>query len=553
MQTDLALFLQLPIVTHDVEIGSAEWLQHRVSLFNASDAPAMAGVSPYKKRSELVREIATGVVREPDDFREALFASGHRAEELARPVAEGVIGEDLYQMVLSRGRLGASLDGQTFDGKTGWEHKILNETIRQAIPDCGDAICESPVELPEVYAVQCEQQIIVGGLDRVLFSATRWNAREELIEQRHCWYYPNPERAQRILLGWAQLFQDAIAWQPTEAVEEPKKGTTRATLPALVVQVEGKVVESNFGPYRDAALAFIDSINTRLDTDDDFGQAMADAEFCRAIEKKLAALEENVISQAASVNELIDGMRQIREQSRQKALSLEKKIETRKRERKEEIAADAQQKLDRHILALNAGLPDPWVQPRRGQWGDAMKNKRSLATCQEAVDVMLADMKVRASEEAATLATNAKVVEEECEGNWLLFVDFERQGLKPTEDFRALALMRHSQAKDRDAKDKKLKEDAQAAAAPAPGAAVFASIAHATPRAARTMPPLSTKDVCALLGFEVSVGFLTQLGMHECARPDGKKTGTYWPGENFPLLCAKLAEHLQKIVSNYGK
>ena len=76
--------------------GSAEWLAHRQQHYNASDAPAMMGCSPYKTRDELIRELATGITAEVSVETQSIFDAGHRFEALARPLAEEIIGEDLY-------------------------------------------------------------------------------------------------------------------------------------------------------------------------------------------------------------------------------------------------------------------------------------------------------------------------------------------------------------------------------------------------------------------------------------------------------------------------
>jgi len=39
--------------TVDLIQGTDSWIQHRAQHWNASDAPAMLGVSPYKSRAEL--------------------------------------------------------------------------------------------------------------------------------------------------------------------------------------------------------------------------------------------------------------------------------------------------------------------------------------------------------------------------------------------------------------------------------------------------------------------------------------------------------------------
>lgn len=86
--------------------GSLEWQAHRAKHFNASDAAAMLGLSKYKTRGELLREKATGIVPEVDDATQARFDRGHEIEALARPIAEEIIGSELYPLVYS-----ADVDG----------------------------------------------------------------------------------------------------------------------------------------------------------------------------------------------------------------------------------------------------------------------------------------------------------------------------------------------------------------------------------------------------------------------------------------------------------
>jgi len=59
---------------HNLQQGSPEWHQHRVKCFNASDVPAMLGISQYKTRTQLLEEYATGVVQEFDEATLRRFA-----------------------------------------------------------------------------------------------------------------------------------------------------------------------------------------------------------------------------------------------------------------------------------------------------------------------------------------------------------------------------------------------------------------------------------------------------------------------------------------------
>ena len=94
----------------------------------------MLGCSNYKPRAQLVREVATGIGEEVDDATQARFDSGHRYEALARPIAEKIIGEDLFPCVgvAHDAPYSASFDGLTLMGETAFEHKSLNDELRDA-------------------------------------------------------------------------------------------------------------------------------------------------------------------------------------------------------------------------------------------------------------------------------------------------------------------------------------------------------------------------------------------------------------------------------------
>lgn len=84
----------------DLEQGSAEWKAHRVRHFNASDAPAMMGCSPNTSRTELVKQLASGIERDFSDYvQERVLNKGHVFEAYARPLAESIIGETLFPVV----------------------------------------------------------------------------------------------------------------------------------------------------------------------------------------------------------------------------------------------------------------------------------------------------------------------------------------------------------------------------------------------------------------------------------------------------------------------
>ena len=201
--------------THDVQQGSAEWLAHRAQHFNASDAPAMMGCSPHMTRTELLRLKKTGITAEVDPATQRRFDDGHRFEALARPLAEKIVGEDLYPVTGTNGELSASFDGLTLMEDVAFEHKTLNAELRE----CMEGQDEGP-RLPLHYRVQMEQQLIVSGAGRVLFMASEWKG-DELVEERHCWYASDKALRAQIIAGWQQFAVDLVSFTPKPLPHQP--------------------------------------------------------------------------------------------------------------------------------------------------------------------------------------------------------------------------------------------------------------------------------------------------------------------------------------------
>jgi putative phage-type endonuclease len=288
-----------------------EWHAHRAQHFNASDAPAMLGVSPHISRSRLLRDCKTFLTADPSAFQERIFNAGHRYEAQARPLAEAILGEELFACVgvLEGTKLSASFDGITLLGDTIFEHKTLNDDLREAIARAN----EHGEALPEPYRVQMEQQLLVSGASRALFMASKWDADGNLVDEAHCWYSPEAALRQRIVAGWAQFEADLAALEPEPAAKPVATGRTPEALPALRIEVTGMVTASNLAEFKSHALAVLGSINRDLRTDDDFADAEQTVKWCKAVEDRLEAAKVHALSQTASIEELF---RTVRERKR---------------------------------------------------------------------------------------------------------------------------------------------------------------------------------------------------------------------------------------------
>lgn len=423
--------------------GTPEWHAHRASHFNASDAPAMMGCSPYKTRSQLLREFATGATIEHDAATLQRFADGHRFEDLARPLAERIIGEELYPCVGLDGKYSASFDGLTLLEDKAFEHKSLNDDLRLAMPLDGTDAC-----LPLHYQVQMEHQAMVSGAERVLFMASKWSG-DELVEERHCWYIPNPELRAKIVAGWAQFDADVMAYDPAPIAEPAAAGRAPDQMPALRIEVTGMVTASNLAEWKEQAIAVFQGISTELVSDQDFADAEKTVKWCGDIEDQLKAAKQHALSQTQSIDLLFKTIDAIAEEARSKRLALEKRVKTRKDERRTEIGNAARRAVQQHVLAINETLGEhaiPMPATLIADISDAMKGKRSFSSMQEAVDAVAANAKVDASQSAERIRANIRVMEMEVGTHAALFPDrVQLCSTKSAEDLRNLMAARISQ------------------------------------------------------------------------------------------------------------
>lgn len=436
--------------------GSPEWHAHRATHYNASDAPAMLGVSPYKTRAALVREYATGVTVEVDAATQRRFDDGHRFEALARPLAEAIIGEDLYPCVgvadADAGSLSASFDGLTMLQDTAFEHKMLNDTLRAVLVDgCTGA------DLPEVYRVQCEQQSMIADGARVLFMATKWHGDELAEPERHCWYTPDQALAARIVAGWEQFEADVVAYQAKEQAAPAPTGRATGSLPALRIEVTGMVTASNLAEWEAAATEMFVGIRSIVpSTDQDFADAEQAVKSCSDIEFQLEDQKARILSGTEDIEATFRTIDRMKEQARQTRLTLSKLVDARKLARRTEIVERGRQAVLTHYSKVNASLDVHAITAPPSlitELGTAIKGKKSFASMEEAIDSAVANQKIAASQQADRVRASMAALAD-AQGEYAtLFPDrVQLCANKAPDDLRNLAAARIAEHKAKEQK-----------------------------------------------------------------------------------------------------
>jgi predicted phage-related endonuclease len=414
---------------HELVQGTPEWDAYRVEHDNASDAPAMMSCSPYKTRSDLIRQCASGISPEVDARTQKLFDDGHRYEALARPLAEKIIGMELYPVIASLGRLSASFDGLTMCETVVWEHKSLNNDIRA---------CDSAAGLPLVYRVQMEQQLHIVSAERALFSATRWDAYDNLVEEKHFWYEPDLVLRQQIIGGWEQFHADVASYTPA-ASEVTHVAAPAITLPALVIQTRGEVTQSNLPAFKAAAELFLAGIKTTLETDEDFIDADQAVKDCEKAERDIEHAKTAATAQMATVDDVLRVADQVKEMIRARRLTLSKLIDNEKLNRKETIINEGKRNFEAHVAQLETEIAPIRLAHQVPDFAGAAKGKRTIKGLQDAVDAALASGKVATSQTATELRAKLTWYNANVGEHAGLFADLQQLIGKAQEDFQLVA------------------------------------------------------------------------------------------------------------------
>lgn len=567
----------------ELQQGSDLWHAARAKAFCASEAAAAMGVSKYMTRDELLRQKATGLAPLVTPMKQRLFDAGHAVETPARGVAEGIMGTDLYPVVATLDidglHLLASLDGVDMLETQIWENKLLNASL---VEQCRVG------ELEPHYWFQMEQQLLVSGAERCLFTTSDGTPGGT----HSLWYESKPERRAQLLAGWKQFAKDLAAWKPsaTDSPDPKPTAKTMPSLPALNVQITGEVTESNLTEYKAVALEIIRSVNRDLKTDQDFSDSAAARKWCEKVEDGMATLKEQALGKMVSIDQLFKTVDEISAEARAVRLELEKLEKARTLSINSEMVADGITKFRAHIEALNATMPAPYMPKINADFGGAINKLRSVSSKQNAINTELARVKIEADEWARRILVNLRVLDARPEMAFL-FNDKATILLKQSEDLGVLVKLRISEHEAAEAKkaealrasiaaeeqakaERKAREElaAQHAAdaakapplAPTPAAApaqaevfddvVDAEIPHgyAMPPttnvvAMRTAPPAARTSVPTLrIGvindrlqhFSVTAEGLRGLGFE----PAGRERGApLYHDDEFPAMCKAIA------------
>lgn len=527
-------------VQHNLIQKSDDWVKFRFDHDGASEIAAAMGLSKKTTRNELLRMKSTGSPKEFSDYvQKHILDYGHEVEAKARPLVEAIIGEDLYPVTYSYGRLSASCDGLTMTGEIAFEHKQLAQELMASVKDG---------ILPEEHMPQCQQIMLVTGAEKVIFTVS-----DGTPDNFACMtVLPDDKWQARIINAWAQFNADLKAYVAPEPVAAAPIGKTPETLPALRIHVTGAVTDSNLSAFKAQALGALTGINRDLQTDEDFATAKNVVKWCGDVRERLKAAKHHALSQTATIDELFRTIDDIDAAFMRVERDLDKDVKRCEQEKKDAIILKARQAYDEHCNALKAEMSGMWIQIPPPNFAEAAKNKRTLASLQNAVDTALANGKIAADASAKHIRGNLAIINA-AECHQFLFADKAALIAKQPDDLRLLIKSRieeHVAEIARTAAAKKLADEAAAAVQvvaviPAQTAApvTLQNVSHpATP--ITTAPTMTLGALNAKLnGPTVSAAFLETLGF--VGKQD--RSSCLYHAEDFQRICDAINAHITAV------
>lgn len=471
--------------TLDLIQGTPEWHEHRNKHFNASEAAAMMGESPWQSRDDLLFEKKTGITREVGDQLQRVFDRGHEVEGPAREITERTLGEDLYpetcSIELQGMKLSASLDGVTLDDKTIFEHKQWNTKDAKKLMSTG--------KLEPKHYWQVEQQLLVKGAEICIFVMSDGTEENRIMIE----YKPVRGRAKKLIEGWKRFEADLLTYEPPETKKAEIATYEPPSLPAIEINVSTAIQSSNFDAFNIRANQFLDSIRMDLETDQDFADAEQNVKACKKAEDALIDAKERISHGNVEVSELVDMVDSLWAKIRETRLSLDKAVKAEKERRKFEIANKAVEELGAYCIELNADL-NGFEVDINGNFGAAIKGLRTLDSIQSKVNDTLAEAKIRADNIAELAHTNYAAIPESA---MHLFSDWPQIADKAVDDFARLVNSRISEENARIAARKEAEKAQEAAQAPQDDEI-------AAPATADTPETLRTQNTASEVGSEFS-------------------------------------------------
>jgi predicted phage-related endonuclease len=410
-------------IIHDLVQGSDEWKEFRATHYGASEAVSMLGMCKKTSRDELLDIKHRGFGKEFSEWlQKNILDKGHEVEAKARIIVEKRLGVDLFPVTMSYGKLSASCDGLSMDETIAWENKQYNKAHFEQVKNG---------ELPEIHWPQCQQVLHVTGAEKLYFTISD-GTEENTVGM---WVYPDEDKITQLVAGWIRFESDLHEFVPT-IIAEPAKAQPVIALPSLSIAIKGEVTSSNLEPFKIAATAYLENINTNLVTDQDFADGEAAVKFCKDVEEKIELTKSAMIAQTSTIDEVMRELDFIKKQYAEKRLALDKLVKNQKAIIKADAIAKARSEVLAHSEKLDAEIAPLKLWASYPDFASAIIGLKSLKSMHSTLNDCVAKAKIDCDAMASDIRLKVRWFHLNYSEHELLFADLQLLIQKPMEDFQ---------------------------------------------------------------------------------------------------------------------
>ena len=376
-----------------LEQGSQEWHEYRSKHYGASELKAALGIDPHMSRYDLMAFKKFGIKKGHSDYvQNNVLQFGHDVEVICRDIFSEHEGVMLEQAVYSYGMLSASVDGiddlETVVLECKQANKELYEDVRAG-------------KCPDIHYPQCQQVLLVTGCPRLIFAVTGGTVETtEYVEVK-----PDEKYWKFILMTW-EIFHDELQDFKLREEKEVHEVVERGTLPAIILNVEGKMLSNNLDVFMVKAKEFVGEFNLTPKDDAEFAQAESDLKVLKKTREELKSAKENAMNQTGSIMDAIKIIDEADSLFQKAQSALEKAVKAQKESIRADIAEKARTSITLYARGINSDLGGIFtITPQFPDFSEAMKGKKTIKGCQDAVDLMLSECK-------ASILTQSKHIKE---------------------------------------------------------------------------------------------------------------------------------------------
>ena len=174
-------------------------------------------------------------------------------------------------------------------------------------------------EVPDTWAATWSKDYWCPGASRCRFTVSDGEGRKV-----DCWYASVPERRARLIAGWKQFQIDLANYQHVEHAPEAV-AAPQEYLPAVSITVNGRIaLKHNLIIFGNALTDYVEKINKKPETDQDFADLEATVKTLKEAEERLDAAESGALAQVDDIDSMRRAVAHYRDLARSNRLVIEK-------------------------------------------------------------------------------------------------------------------------------------------------------------------------------------------------------------------------------------